>query len=89
MVFNIKADIVDAEASVEAIQSVLDMEHNYGMMTEGSIDYCERLKGFLRSMQSSLEEELLRYDDNSFEASRINLLIVKIESILKQGVKHA
>ena len=82
MVFSISADTGDVWAVIDAIKASLDMEHNYGGGTPTSVVYCEQLKGFLRSMKTAVEEKLLHYDDNSYEASIFKQIIVHIESVI-------
>lgn len=83
MVFSISADTGDAWSVIDAIKASLDMEHNYGGGTPTSAVYCEHLKGFLRAMKTSVEEEMLRYDDNSYEASVLKQIVIHIEETLK------
>ena len=83
MVFNISADTGDIWSVIDAVKASLDMEYNYGAGTPTSAVYCEHLKGFLRSMKTSVEEEMLRYDDNSYEASVLKQIVIHIEETLK------
>lgn len=85
MVFNIKANVFDTLSTVDAIKASLDMEHNYGYGTPTSVNYCDHLKGFLRSIKTSVEEEMLRYDDNSYEVSVLKQIIIRIEEVLKDA----
>lgn len=84
MVFSISADTGDAWSVVDAIKASLDMEYNYGGGTPTSAVYCEHVKGFLRSMKTSVEEEMLCYDDNSYEVSVLKQLVIHIEDIIRQ-----
>lgn len=84
MVFNISADTGDIWSVIDAIKASLDMEHNYGYGTPTSDVYCEHLKGFLRSIKTSTEEEMLRYNDNSYEASVLKQIVIHIEDIIRQ-----
>lgn len=88
MVFNISANVFDTLSTVDAIKASLDMEHNYGGGTPTSAVYCEHLKGFLRAMKTSVEEEMLRYDDNSYEASVLKQIVIHIEETLKIKMKQ-
>ena len=83
MVFSISADTGDARSVVDAIKASLDMEYNYGGGTPTSAVYCEQLKGFLRSMKTSIEEEMLRYDAHSYEVSVLKQIVIHIEDTIK------
>lgn len=84
MVFNIRADTGDMWSVIDAIKASLDMEYNYGAGTPTSAVYCEHLKGFLRSIKTSVEEEMLRYNDNSYEASVLKQIVIHIEDTIRQ-----
>lgn len=83
MVFDIRADTGDVWSVIDAIKTSLDMEHNYGGGTPTSAVYCEQLKGFLRSLKTSVEEKMLCYDDNSYEASVFKQIVIHIEGTIK------
>lgn len=84
MTINVKIDLSDIASTVEGIETVLKMEANYGEADPDTEQYCTQLRGFLYSARDALEEEILRYDDISYEAFEINGVISKIKEAIHE-----
>lgn len=84
MVVNVTADLRDLNTVIDDVKFSLVIHQN-----DCNNEHRTGLCGALCSFKDSLEQELLKYDDSSYEAFEITKTILRITNVLEEVESHA
>lgn len=86
MDISIRLDYASIKVTIDAlIVSYMEAKDEEQLVpTEPNIQYRASCYSCLLSFKLALEDEKLRYDVNSYEVHQLNILLTKLEGVLKE-----
>lgn len=81
MKVNVKMDLFDISNIIQTINDII-VDKETSIISEETSEYIKQLKEAVYTYKTALEEELLRYKSDSYEAFQINKVMLKIEEVL-------
>lgn len=88
MDISIRLDYADIKATIDAlIVSYMEAKDEERLvLAEPGIRHHDSLYPCLLSFKLALEDEKLRYDINSYEVHQLNILLTRLDDVLKEDI---